>query len=92
METLQSKVTQKLKKECSCFSSIYLYMKHIIVQADNPEHCKELKQEITRVIGQYFPEREEVLPFILTCQGLKDDHFHIERKLCRKEIVTGLIK
>lgn len=87
METLHSKVIGMLKKECGCLGSISAYMKHIIVSEDDARsgRRRELKQEITELISQHFPEREELLPFTLTGQGLKDEHFRIERMLTPKK-------
>lgn len=87
METLQSKVIEMLKKECSCAGGVSPYMKHIIIGMDSsdPALRKALKEEITRLIGQHFPEREENLVFVLTGGGLKDEDFRVERKKAVKE-------
>ena len=88
METLQSKVSGILKKECSYAGGVSVYMKHIIVNEDDagPGRRRELKQEITALVEKHFPEREETLAFTLTGHALKDEDFRIERKLTLKKV------
>lgn len=89
METLHLKVLQMLKKECNYASSISMYMKHIVVQLDSsiPTGHEILKEKVITLIGQYFPEREENLAFIITGGGLKDEDFWVERKTTVKEVL-----
>ncbi|RYE24954.1 MAG: hypothetical protein EOP42_21865 [Sphingobacteriaceae bacterium] len=87
METLQLKVLNMLKKECSCTCGLSMYMKHLIVQSDSPDpgYRKAVKEEIQKLVTHNFPDREDELVFILVNGELRDEHFRVMRKNAVKE-------
>ena len=84
METLNSKVLDMLKTECSCASKVKAYMNHVVVDLDNMDldsNIDELQDEITALVEEHFPVREEILPFTINISGESRLEFTIKKSL-----------
>jgi len=79
METLNSKVIDCLKQDCSEGQGVSAYMNHIMVQVENGynTHFEELNEEISALLKSHFPERSEDLSFTFSKQGVPDEEFKV---------------
>ena len=68
-----------LRKECRSALSVNMYMKHIIVHAQNadPASTKVLKEEIIGLVGQHFPQRKDILAIVITSEETVSEDFLI---------------
>ncbi|RYE14842.1 MAG: hypothetical protein EOP45_19125 [Sphingobacteriaceae bacterium] len=81
METLQTKVIEMLRQECRPVLNIKMYMKHIVVhtQSIDPASGRALKEQIICLIGQHYPQRDDILAIVITGEGMEDLEFEINK-------------
>lgn len=83
METLNAQVIEMLRKECKGTVTVSAYMKHVIIELAervSNEQFAQQKEEITALIGRYFPERNDDLPItIMTADGSKEQDIFIKK-------------
>lgn len=82
METLQAQVREMLRKECRSVLSVNMYMKHIIVhtQSADPASGRALKEEIIGLVDQHYPQRQDILALVITCEESVLEDFLIRPK------------
>jgi hypothetical protein len=80
MQTFPSQVVEMLRAEYPVASKIGIYMNEVIVYLEgaySPSKLKEVKENITHLISDHFPKREENIAFILRFNEMQDEPFKV---------------